>query len=127
MTAAGPRPRVLIIDDDRDVVSSLARVLRDCDVTTAGDARAAMAALDAAEFGFVLCDVMMPELTGMDVYLHVAARDQRVADAIVFMTGGVYQEREREFLNGISNVILRKPVDPHDLRSLIAHRHERAL
>lgn len=125
MTAAGLRPRVLIIDDDRDVVTSLARVLRDCDISTATGARAAIDALDAGEFGFVLCDVMMPVLTGMDVYLHVAARDQRVADDIVFMTGGVYQERERTFLAEIQNVVLRKPVDPDELRGLIAQRQAR--
>lgn len=122
MSSPGPRQRVLIIDDDRDVVTSLARALGDCDVTTAMGAGAAIELLDTSTFDFVLCDVMMPDLTGVDVYLHVAARDQRAADAIVFMTGGVYQERERAFLERIDNLILRKPINPHHLRRMIERR-----
>ena len=104
--------RVLVIDDEPKVGVSLRRMLRDWDVEVIEDGRAALALLtrDRA-FDAVLCDLMMPQLTGMDLYASIQERDPALAKRFVFMTGGAFTERARAFVAEVPNVTLEKPFD----------------
>lgn len=74
MTA--PRARVLVIDDDKLVRTSIARLLaQNHDVVTVNDASAAVAMLEEdAAFDVVFCDLLMPMMTGMQLYAVLAQR-----------------------------------------------------
>ena len=67
----------------------------------------------------ILCDLMMPELTGMDLHaeLEKIAPDQ--ASRMVFMTGGAFTPRAREFLERVPNARVEKPIDFQNLRVLL--------
>ncbi|GAB6984226.1 response regulator transcription factor [Nocardioides pyridinolyticus] len=67
-TAPGPRPRVLVVDDDKAVRESLRRSLEfnGYDVALAGDGAEALAAIAAASPDVVVMDVMMPRLDGLE-------------------------------------------------------------
>ena len=60
------RARVLVIDDDQRLGTLVARMLaREHEVTVLTSARAALDRIAAGErFDVMLCDLMMPELTG---------------------------------------------------------------
>jgi nitrogen-specific signal transduction histidine kinase/CheY-like chemotaxis protein len=118
---AEPR-RVLIIDDERLVAEAIARSLADDNqVEVVTDARQALARIDAGErYDVVLCDLMMPAMTGMDLYAEVVRRAPKLAARLVFMTGGAFTARARAFMESVKNPCLEKPLDMGRLRSLVA-------
>ncbi len=96
------RRRVLIVDDEAVLRRSLARLLgEDHEVVDCGSAQEALALLaTGARFDAVLSDLMMPEMTGMDLYDALIESYPSVASRTVFLTGGVYTERAQRFLDG---------------------------
>jgi CheY-like chemotaxis protein len=92
------------------------------DVVTRTSAREALDALAADDGGWdvVLCDLMMPEMTGMDLHARLAADAPALAARFVFLTGGAFTERAREFLDRVPNPRLEKPFDPATLREVVA-------
>jgi PAS domain S-box-containing protein len=123
MRAVLPRRRVLIIDHEPLVRESIAEALAaDVDVTTAGDAREGLQLIVSEDqpFDLVLCDLLMPAMTGMDLYLEVVRAAPPIASRIVFMTSGVFTPRAKAFLENLSNPCLEKPLRIDKLRSLLA-------
>jgi PAS domain S-box-containing protein len=116
------RRRVLVIDDERLVGEAIARSLaEENDVEVATDAQQGLARIDTgARYDVILCDLMMPVMTGMDLYAEVVRRAPQLAGRIVFMTGGAFTPRARAFLESVVNPCLEKPLDMGKLRSLLA-------
>jgi PAS domain S-box-containing protein len=116
------RRRVLVIDDERLVGEAIARSLsEENDVEVVTDAQQALARLGTGQrYDVVLCDLMMPVMTGMDLYAELVRRAPELAPRLVFMTGGAFTPRARSFLESISNPCLEKPLDMSKLRSILA-------
>jgi CheY-like chemotaxis protein len=66
-----------------------------------------------------MCDLMMPEMTGMDLHAELSSRDPALAERLVFMTGGAFTPAAREFLDRVVNARVEKPFDVPSLRTLI--------
>jgi CheY-like chemotaxis protein len=115
--------RVLVVDDDVLVGSGLARALSDiADMTVLTDAQACVARLAGGErWDVILCDLMMPEMSGMDLYREALAVAPDAVTRMIFMTAGAFTPRARAFLDGVSNRCLEKPFDMAKLRSLVMH------
>lgn len=112
--------RVLVVDDDPVVVRSFQRVLRQHDVTTASNGREALDILDGnAAFDVILCDLMMPELTGMDVYERLRESGNGLERKMVFLSGTLYSEHARGFLGTVPNLRFEKPIDSQLLRAAL--------
>ncbi len=115
------RGRILIVDDEALVVSVVQRVLaNEHDVVTAIVAREALAMCAAGEkFDLILCDLMMPEMTGMELYreLMVVAPDQ--ANKMIFLTGGAFTASARAFLTEPPKEYIEKPFDAANLRAFV--------
>jgi CheY-like chemotaxis protein len=116
------RLRILIADDEPRIVAVLAALLATHHVTVAGGGREAIALLSANEFDLVLCDLVMPEVTGMDVYDHVRQSRPGREASMVFMTGGAFTDRARAFLATVPNEILEKPFPARALEEMVAKR-----
>lgn len=118
------RATVLVIDDDPLVGTAVRRTLKaEHDVTVVSSAGAALARIAAGErFDVLLCDLMMPVLSGMDLHgkLLTVAPDQ--AGCMIFLTGGAFTPAARAFLDGVENPVLEKPFDLNTLRALVAER-----
>jgi PAS domain S-box-containing protein len=116
------RRRVLVIDDERLVGEAIARSLsEENDVEVVTDAQQALARLGTGQrYDVVLCDLMMPVMTGMDLYAELVRRAPEVAKRLVFMTGGAFTPRARSFLESVTNPCLEKPLDMSKLRSILA-------
>ena len=98
----------------------LQRLLMPHRVTVVTRAREALARIGAGEhFDVILCDVMMPELTGMD--FHALLREARPdpADQVIFLSGGAFTQRAREFFEKVPNPRVDKPIDAAKLRGLV--------
>ena len=114
---------MLLIDDEYLVGAAIARALReDHAVDVVMDARAALARIEAGEaYDVILCDLLMPVMTGMDLHAEVMRVDPRLARRFIFMTGGAFTARGRAFLESVANPFLEKPIDIARLRRLVAH------
>jgi PAS domain S-box-containing protein len=124
---AAPRARVLVVDAEPGVTRMVTRMLaRNHDVTACTSARAALDAIvGGAGFDVIFCDLMMPEMTGMDLHaeLHRLAPDQ--ARRMVFATGGAFTPRAWQFLDSITTPHLEKPFERSQLEAVIAERLRR--
>jgi PAS domain S-box-containing protein len=107
---------VLIVDDETPLAAAVARELsRHMCVREAHSGGDALAALAQARFDAVLCDVRMPDLSGIEVYTRTRARDEVQAARFVFMTGAGAAAGEAEFLREAGRPLLEKPFDMADL------------
>ena len=117
---ARERRRVLIVDDDRPVAAAIALELSAHDVIVAESGREALEILrHDRDFDVVLCDLMMPEVTGMDVYEAVRRLDPRLAEHIVMMTGGAFTQRAGQFLAESRAPVIEKPFQPGQLDEVV--------
>ncbi len=123
--ATAPRARVLIIDDDQRVCRAMARALKTCAVDTAFSGSEGLALLDTESYDIVLCDAMMPELSGLDVYRRVLADDPAVARRFVFVTGGAHSGLSEDDLVSTGRPVLRKPVKPDALQEIVERARDR--
>jgi CheY-like chemotaxis protein len=118
------RGRILIVDDEAPIVSIMQRCLADAhDVTALTSAREAARRIAAgARYDLILCDVMMPVTTGMDLHAELLHSAPDQAARMVFMTGGACSAYAREFLDRVANPRLDKPFDLEDLVRLVDER-----
>lgn len=111
--ASARRSRVLIVDDEPRLCSILGRLLGgEHDVTTLTNAAVAAERVAGGErFDVIFSDLMMPGMSGMDLYaeLHRVAPDQ--AKRMVFLTGGAFTPKASEFMSTVRNRFLDKPFD----------------
>ncbi len=119
-----PRGRVLVLDDDLSFLRAMKRMLsRDHDVETASDARATLARLEAGEkFDAIICDLMMPDMTGMEFHEQLSKTSPECAAGIVFVTGGTFTAGAQEFLDRVPNVRFNKPFEPAQIRAVLGDR-----
>jgi len=111
--AAGPlaRRRVLLVDDEVTLRAVIGRLLEsDYDVTELGSARDALALLEqGATFDAVLCDLLMPAMTGMEFFTRVVERFPALVDRMIFLTGGVFTHEAITFFEKTTRPRLQKP------------------
>ena len=106
---------------------SIQRALGAHEVVVADCGRDALTRLATDQaFDVILCDLMMGDMTGMDLYAELRRRSLALAARIVFMTGGVFTDGARDFLVGVSNVCIEKPFDLVALRAMVTARSGRA-
>jgi signal transduction histidine kinase len=120
--ASAPRARVLIVDDDRQVAETVRRALApQHDTLLVNSGREALAYVRGGEqFDLILCDVMMPEMTGMALHAELVRVAPRQAERLIFVTGGAFTEDARRYLDRVPNLQVHKPFDLGELRSLVA-------
>ena len=121
---ANRRGRVLVIDDEEVVAMAISRALsREHEVVYSGTAQQALQLLRVPPpFDLILCDLMMPEMTGMDLYGELLKFAPEQAHRMIFVTGGAFTTRAREFLEEVPNLRIEKPFDVKQLRALVNER-----
>lgn len=114
--------KVLIIDDEVVFANALRRLLaRDRhQITIVHTGQEALSRLAAGErFEVILCDLMMPAMSGMEVHQKIAALAPEQAARMIFLTGGAFSPLARQFLDGANIVWFDKPCDLKALREAI--------
>ncbi len=116
------RARVLVVDDEAAIRRALQRVLaRHHDVTALASGNEALSRIVSGDrFDAILSDLMMPDVTGMEMYdqLSKIAPDQ--AKRMIFFSGGAFTSRARAFLDTVSNPRLDKPFELTNVLEAIA-------
>ena len=131
-TAAAPLPtygrrRVLAIDDEPLLLKAYRRMLGDVhEVVTALGGRDALLVLQKkTDFDAILCDLQMPEMSGMEFFEKVEARYPELAGRFIFSTGGAFSSEAKRFLDrGVTSI--GKPFRADELLALIEAKIEAA-
>ena len=109
---------MLVVDDEPMIGKAVEQVLVGHHVTIETSARAALARIHGGEqFDRILCDLMMPDMTGMDMFDQLSPALQK---QVVFLSGGAFTERARNFLARMPNRRLEKPFDTEALAAALA-------
>lgn len=115
------KPAILVIDDDTSIGQLLKRMLdARYDVSLAADGKSAIALCATRDFGAVFCDLMMPGVSGADVYRAVRLLNQALADRFIFVTAHALDAAEVEFFMGLSNHVVHKPFSLREILSVAA-------
>jgi CheY-like chemotaxis protein len=91
-------------------------------VTRGRDAVSALTDDSHAPFDLILCDLMMPEMSGEDVYAEVTQKKPELARQFVFMTGGAFTTRGRQFLESVEAPVIDKPFDVTSVQAIVRSR-----
>jgi len=119
------RATILVVDDDPILLGALGQVLRrEYEVHSANSGERALEMLQAlGRVDLVLCDVMMPQMTGIELYTRTQRDRPDLGDRFLFFSGGGVTEQARNFLEQLGDY-LRKPVTQKQLLGAVRRRLE---
>ena len=118
-TPSRQRRTILVIDDDPQIRRWFQRILSHHDLTTVSSVAAAEEAIKTGSFDVILCDVMMPDRTGMDMHASLASRRPDLLPRLVFMSGGAFTPVLSNFIETVANRCLKKPFGRDELERAI--------
>ena len=116
--------QVMLIDDDEELLEVLQEVVsirHDC--VGFINARAALDVLkDNKTFDCIICDLMMPKMSGLQFHKAIAEHAPYYLNRIIFLTGGSFTAETDIFIKSPDIVYCEKPVDTRALLGAIQKR-----
>ena len=109
-----PRPRILVVDDEPFLSEVLYEFLRkDYDVVSVRNGKDALKQLNSSQaLDLIICDVSLPDITGMDIYNYLQKETPGFEKKIIFISG--------EPVNDVQNPTLLKPFKIADLIHVVS-------
>lgn len=119
-----PTPKLLVIDDEPNITFTIAETLGSgaLKVLTAGTAREGIDILQRMRPDVVLCDVRLPDMSGLDVFDRMHQIDPRIP--VIIMTAFAKTETAIEAMRRGAFEYLVKPVDFNLLKQVVARAIE---
>lgn len=118
--AVAAKKRILVVDDEPLIGAVLQRILgAEHDVAAVQSGREALAAIALQPYDLILCDLIMPGMTGMELHAQLTARPDAHASRMVFLTGGAVSPQAHAFLQGLPGRCIDKPFNSDELRIMI--------
>ena len=113
--------KVLVVDDEPLIGTTLRILLDDHDVQVATSGSAARDLLaEGATFDVILCDLMLDDLSGMELARWLEEARPDVLERMVFMTGGAFTAEARDFLRDVPRQRqLEKPFSSEEIHRLL--------
>ncbi|HYQ14541.1 MAG TPA: hybrid sensor histidine kinase/response regulator, partial [Polyangiaceae bacterium] len=117
----GAPPKVLVIDDEPMIRKLVGRLLGGhYRVTSVESVRAALAELNhSTDYDAILCDLMMPGESGMDLFGVLRRLYPDLLERTAFITGGAVTPDTRKFLETASRPVLNKPFNAQTLNGFV--------
>src|SRR5512142_941684 len=115
-----PKVTILLVDDNADVLNSMAAALEvlDEDILKATNANLALKHLLKVDPAVIVLDVMMPDMDGFELAATIRTRERFRHTPIIFLTGlGTENGQMLQGYKAGAVDYLLKPVDPDVLRS----------
>jgi CheY-like chemotaxis protein len=115
-------PTLLLVDDDMAVLSGFRRHLQAEDISiefalSGGQALRRMLSDTAPDA--VVCDMLLPDISGVEVFQRAVAADPSYRLRFAVATAGATVPEVAAFLAGFSGPVLRKPVEPAQLSQAV--------
>lgn len=114
-------PRVLVIDDEQLLGQTIQLGLEDTmevELEISGE-KGLERLLSEEQFELILCDLSLPDLSGIDIYARIAADKPELKKCFVVMTGGAVSSESRDFLDNYEGPLLNKPFTLSQVEGLI--------
>lgn len=121
--SVAPKPRLLVVDDEPDMLDFVERVMRRrYEVTRVDSADAALAALEAADYDVLITDQKMPRLSGLEMLDRIAGQYPRLVR--ILLSGFTdMPDIQRAIERATVHAYVLKPVDSHKLLTAVEHAH----
>lgn len=115
------RGNILVVDDEPLVAAIIRRFLgQRHEVTVLTDGKDALEQIQSGKrFDVILCDLMMPNVSGMDFHEELSRMAPDQCERVIFVTGGAFSPQARSFLDRVPNLRIEKPFDVKVLQSLV--------
>jgi len=113
-------PRILVVDDQKDVRSMISMVLRvnHCDVVEAANASTGLKSFGESQFDAAIVDIFLDDSNGLDL---IAAMRDRVPDLPVVAVSGMTAFDGASMSDDLTRVVyLQKPFRPAELMRAVA-------
>jgi two-component system NtrC family sensor kinase len=113
---------ILIVDDEVPILNLLQRVLDQAgyNVDTALDGKIALQKLDTQTFDLIICDILMPDIAGPELYETILDKHPHLAHNFIFITGNVVDMDTRLFLEKTGLPWQSKPFLPSDIEKVVS-------
>jgi len=118
-------PRLLIVDDNEEMLALLADSLSEYDVTTATDGRIAIDLLTKQVFDLIITDVMMPGTDGLELARQIKSNRHTSYIPLIILSAKVSNDEIIEGIDSGADVYIRKPFSFGYLRAMISRLIER--
>lgn len=116
----GSDARVLIVDDEPEILRAFARMLRSFDVECAEGGREGLEVLKRSDaFDVVVLDLMMPDVDGEHVLDWMRENAPHLLSKVLLITAGAFTQRSRAFLSLWKGEVLEKPIAVSTLREKV--------
>ncbi|MBN1960587.1 MAG: PAS domain S-box protein [Deltaproteobacteria bacterium] len=114
------RGRILIIDDEASIRSSINKMLRhEHNIISVESGLEAKDLIEKDQnFDLIFCDLMMPEMSGMELHSWLTKHHNKLAEQVVFITGGAFTPGASEYLSKVGNLRLEKPFDTKNFKKI---------
>jgi len=114
------KKRILVVDDEPLIGAVLQRILgAEHDVTAVQNGREALTAMSLQPYDLILCDLIMPGMTGIELHVLLTQQPDSHGLRMVFLTGGAVTAQARAFLQERPSRYIEKPFDSKILREKI--------
>ena len=118
--SAPSRPaKILVVDDEIEIAQLIREMLFDFEVTIAEHGERALEIWADVDFDVVVCDLMMPRISGVEVYQQVKNVGDGREKRMLFITGGAFTPATIDFLEDPDIPLLQKPFNPTALRAAV--------
>jgi DNA-binding NtrC family response regulator len=119
--AAGGRRSVLVIDDDAQVSALVERILSRAGYAAEAE-REPLRALELVSqrhYDVVVCDLLMPQISGMELHERVSQLSPTLARRFIFITGDATRPTVQSFLQGSGLPYVLKPFAAQQLLAVV--------
>jgi signal transduction histidine kinase len=118
--ASSARVRVVVVDDEPSILTAIERMLGSgFDVRSFATGAEALEALVGDPPEAILCDVMMPEMSGAELWARLEARAPELLERMVLLTGGAFTPEAQAFVEGRRARVVEKPFSTKALRDAV--------
>ncbi|WP_437305845.1 ATP-binding protein [Sorangium sp. So ce388] len=117
------RGTILFVDDEPMLLNAFARAFEERhEVLVAKSGHEALDLLRdrGGQIDAILCDLLMPQMSGMALYDEIGERFPQLQPKMAFMSGGAFTASAREFVERVDNPKIAKPISLDDLERVIA-------
>lgn len=116
-----PRKKILLLDDDANLADLTRLILEEngYDVEVVSDGVQGVKKIMASDYSVILCDMVMPNLTGDMFYIAVERVKPYLCKRFLFMTGHQGDKKLDEFVRKVRGLMLWKPFQAHVLMESI--------
>lgn len=122
MAGESGKKDVLVVDDDQDIVMVLEQFLLDAgyQVDVAYDGLDALGRIRSHNYDAIVCDMMMPRMSGEALYREVERTAPWMARRFVFVTGMARSQDCSRFFSQTLTRSIEKPFHAEEVLSMIA-------